>query len=253
MKKSITLLVLLFLILNFSCKKYTESENTSSIEKTQMTNDYYSRLSAETNVDIRRLASSMELQKYFEEVAPISVEILQNMKTLTEEEIARMDELITLISQAAQNNDFALVDIYFNELMMLLYGTTNPWFPEEEHYSQCELVKKLNGEAEIFVDFLNSNYPTFLMLDNEKQISVIEAIVNITIEKEPTKPTPAEQCAITYKGAIHDAEIQYALTVAGCLFFTGPAAWACVGVGLGIYSVQHNRANKNYKTCMNGI
>jgi len=246
------LLVLSFVFFVTGCKKEETIKSTLSNPSTELDAGFnIEELIEKTGIDVYALASSPELLRYFEAVAPISEKIakgINNMssaKDLTEDEkIERMHELVGLISQAAQNYNFDLVDTYFNEFESLFNSMPYPWDPLVS-FSQSEMAQTLNREAEMLNDFLDSEYPTFFTLNSEQQSNIIDVIIDIT-----RKPN-LEKCARDYADDIRAAEIQYAITIAGCLF-TGPGAWICAGVALGIYSTQHHRANKAYKSCLKG-
>jgi len=248
--KFFTFLLVLALIAGMStfnaCKK---EEIYKPIVSNNAEKDYIDELINKTGIDIYALASSPELLKYFEAVAPISKKIAESIdvrpsKLTEEEKIARMHELVGLISQAALNYDFDLIDTYFKELNSLLYGPLNPWESTEVAFYENELFRVLNDEAQIFNEFLDSEYPVFFTLNRVQQEDVIEAIVNIIVKKP-------QDCAGNYARAIQKAEAIFAIGIAGCCF-TGPGAWACAAAQLAIYCVSHHYANKDYAACLKG-
>jgi len=248
------LLAVAFVFFATGCNKEEPTESsTSNSPYGQGIDSNIDELMEKTGIDIYALASSPELLRYFEAASPISEEMAKSIdmkphKSLTEEErVARMNELVTLISQAAQNHNFTLVNAYFDEFTTLLNSMTNPWGETWAEAFESEAVRGLNEEAERFNDFLDSEYPSFFTLNSEEQTNVIEAIVDIFIQKKPLE----DKCLRAYSADIRAAEVQYAISVAGCLF-TGPGAWVCAGVALGIYSVQHHRANKALAACYKG-
>jgi len=242
MKKSFFILAIaaISFVLFTGCKKENKDDQKPQTEISQ--GGDIDNLIKETGIDIYALAASSELSKYFEATAPLSEKIAKSIKSKSPNDvkIARMNELVTLISQAAEDNDYELVDIYFEELINLIDSMT-----QTEAFYECEFVQLLNEEADNFINYLYSEYPSFFTLNSEQQRNVIDAIVEITVPRGPV------ECYNTYNAAIKDAEIVYAISVAGCCF-TGPAAWACVGVALGVYCVSHYRANQNLKKCLNG-
>lgn len=248
--KLLSLLIFMGAFLFLGCEK-NEETGTQSKGMTSTQNDYYSKLSAETNVDVRKLAASPELQKFFEAVSPISQELTESIarntslsKSLTEEEkIARANELVTLITLAVENNDFDSMDLYYKELLFLLYGHTIQC-EDFNTFLHSELITKLNEEAQIFNDFLSAEYPSFFTLNSEQQQSIVDAIIEIPYENAPPR-----SCEQVYADDIRSAEAQYAITTVGCAFLTA-GAWLCVGVALGIYCVQHNSANKDLADCI---
>lgn len=256
MKKIINVITLLLLISTFfitGCKKEEAIKSeVQNLPQGQNTSSNIDELIKKTGIDIYALASSPELLTYFERVAPISEEVAANMdmkpsKSMTEEEtIARMEELVALISQAAQNYDYDLVDMYFNELLSLTYGETHPWVISEEAFSEGEVARGLIEAAQPFIEFLDSEYPTFFTLNSEQQNSIIDAVIDIFIEKKPIN------CYGNYNAAIEDAEARFAIGIGVCALVGGggPGSWACAAGVLGYYIVEHRRANNNLKACL---
>jgi len=241
------LLAVAFLLFVTSCNKEETTKSViSNPPSEQSTGSNIDELIKTTGIDIYALASSSELLKYFKAVAPISEEIakkiMKKSKSFTEEKIARMAELIALISEAAQNQDFELVDVYFEELKNLMDTMMNT-----VDFYQCEVVQRLNEEAEIYSNFLNSEYPSFFTLDSEQQRSIIDAIIEITSDRKPPR-----SCAEIYVDDIRAAEQRFAITLAGCLLLGPIGSWVCAGVALGIYCVDHHQANLAYADCING-
>jgi len=221
------------------CKKENKDEQKPPTEVSKGGN--IDEIIKETGVDIYALAASSELSKYFEAFAPLSEKIAKSIKSKssTDQKIARMNELVTLISQAAEDNDFELVNIYFEELVGLIDSMTGT-----VAFLECEFVQSLNEKADILINYLYSEYPSFFTLDNEQQRNVIDAIVEIIVPRGPV-----DDCKTRYRQAIMLAELCYVISVAECCF-TGHAAWMCVGYPLGMYIVNVHYANQQLTYCL---
>lgn len=233
-----------------SCEKDVKmkdiNENSVSFKKT-ISKDYIDSLSYETNIDIYELASSPELLSYMDTVSLISKEISENLLPIdsySEEDFERMNELIQLISAAVDDNNFELVDQYYNELLILLFGNNHQWC-DVNNFSQSEIVEQLNSAAYSLTQFLTKDYNAIYALNDDQTSRIAESITYI-MDKEAGNPN---KCAKDRANAIRDAEIVYGISVGVCCF-TGPAAFPCVAGALAVYCVAHNRANQNYKTCM---
>jgi hypothetical protein len=245
MKKITIILSVIFLMLCNSCKKEDTLLNNESNFLIEKSPDYYTLLSSQTNVDIYKLASSPKTKKFFETTSSIGKEIIKNMRSpgdFTEEELARIDELMNLILQAVQDHNFQLIDYYWRELSILLFGTVHPWQLEESLFYRSEIIGILNEEIINFFDYLNETYPSFNTLDENIQFDVLHATAEIILRQPPG-------CKEAFDAAVSDALITYGISSALCLA-SGPGFGLCQIAATAFCARSLIKADRAYSKCM---
>ena len=243
MKKLILILTSLVCSIIFftGCKKEIEiKEMNDSNDSIQKTLNYYDYLSKTTGINIYELANSLETQKFIESAISIGEEITENMRgDLTEQQIARIQELVELIMAAVENNDVSLVNLYLRELAMIIFSPSHIWLDKPIY--ECDAIEALNNEVKVFFDFLSNKYQSFDYLEKSLQIEVLNAIYEINDNRTP-------DCYKSYKNTMTDITFYYGVAIAAC-GFTGPGYVLCYGAATAIYLYGAHAAMRDYKIC----
>lgn len=238
MKKIILLSIITAALVFVGCKKENQIVDNPPIYKTQ---GYYDRLSSETNVDILNFASSPELRQYLDETFSIAEELTEVFrgKIYTEEDMARMEELISLMVLALDNGDMELYNYYYNELCRLI--GYRPWIAEEIATTLADGTLKFNK-------FIEKEYPSFLMLNADKQKEVIRALCEIIDNEDPDRADPCSRCWSTFRSEVRNAAIVAGIDMIGCALL-GPFAGGCAAVVATAYVCSVTMSYMAYAAC----
>ena len=259
-KNNIFFIALAIVLITFvGCKKDAKNlnedaqieSNFSDLKSQENRSAYYAQLSAETNVDVVELASSDAVEQFFNIGISVGEEIIENAITgLTEYDIWLIEFYTSLLEEAIQEGDFELIEQRTNELLELLesLGLTNYWNIAVARIEN-PVMDRLIDESEIFLKYLDSEYPDFMTLSQDQQSDIFESLAEIYQTRQPVNECRNEALKM-YGLNLSVATISFTINLAKC-GLVGPGAPACmVGVSakyafaFGLATYQYNRALK---------
>jgi hypothetical protein len=239
-----TVIVVLIAIIGgmSSCKKEESSivnkrlDTIAVAEKPFDYDKYIDDLSKETGIDIRKFSKDKLVRKMHQEVNNFADDL--DVTNCTQEDSIMLAHLYEQMMEAAQNLDMETFNVFYNQLLHLLYGDNIPIYMYIDNVHEFAMQNVANLQQ------IETSYPQLGEISEIKKQEVLSAAFYLI--SNGAKNLSGSPCLQAYNNAriaaIASFEISMTLCVIGSAggpwITAGCVAWAGISLGWALHAAE---------------